>query len=209
MTTLWDTTGTEVVKALAAKRRTGGAVTSGNALTLVVVVDEKFVGDAERAAAKAAAMNPCRLLVVVRRELDAPKPRLDAEVPQAVLPTGDEHEVGAPGGEAAGELGSQPGAGAGDEDGLVAVAERIHGPRVRQGTDSRWVPGLSSGSRAVTGAASTCSIEEHHDDHELDGDPARSETNGRVRPLQNARRTRKKSGQAGSVGLPRLVPFSV
>ena len=40
MTTLWDTTGTAVVKALAAERRTGGAVTSGNALTLVVVVDD-------------------------------------------------------------------------------------------------------------------------------------------------------------------------
>lgn len=80
MTTLWDTTGTAVVKALAAERRTGGAVTSGNALTLVVVVDEKYIADAERAAAKAAAMNPCRLLIVVRRELDAPKPRLDAEI---------------------------------------------------------------------------------------------------------------------------------
>lgn len=80
MTTLWDTTGTAVVKALAAERRTGGAVTSGNALTLVVVVDEKYVADAEKAAAKAAAMNPCRVLIVVRRELDAPKPRLDAEI---------------------------------------------------------------------------------------------------------------------------------
>lgn len=80
MTTLWDTTGTEVVRALAAERRMGGAVTSGNALTLVVIVDEKYVADAEKAAAKAAAMNPCRLLVVVRRELDAPQPRLDAEV---------------------------------------------------------------------------------------------------------------------------------
>ena len=29
MTTLWDTTGTAVVKALAAERRTGGGVTSG------------------------------------------------------------------------------------------------------------------------------------------------------------------------------------
>ena len=39
---LWDTTGTEVVKALAAERRTGGAVmSSGLALTLVVVVDEQ------------------------------------------------------------------------------------------------------------------------------------------------------------------------
>ena len=43
MTTLWDTTGTAVVKALAAERRTGGAVLSGLALTLVVVVDEKDV----------------------------------------------------------------------------------------------------------------------------------------------------------------------
>jgi len=44
MTTLWDTTGTAVVKALAAERRSGGAVMSGLALTLVVVVDEKDVG---------------------------------------------------------------------------------------------------------------------------------------------------------------------
>lgn len=80
MTTLWDTTGTAVVKALAAERRTGGAVTSGNALTLVVVVDEKYIGDAEKAAAEAAARNPCRVLIVVRRELEAPKPRLDAEI---------------------------------------------------------------------------------------------------------------------------------
>ncbi|MFV0534685.1 MAG: glucose-6-phosphate dehydrogenase assembly protein OpcA [Cumulibacter sp.] len=80
MTTLWDTTGTAVVQALAAERRMGGAVTSGNALTLVVMVDERYVTDAEKAAAKAAAMNPCRLLIVVRRELDAPQPRLDAEV---------------------------------------------------------------------------------------------------------------------------------
>ena len=37
MTTLWDTTGSAVVKELAAQRRTGGAVLSGVALTLVVV----------------------------------------------------------------------------------------------------------------------------------------------------------------------------
>src|ERR671930_2151144 len=41
MTTLWDTTGTAVVKALAAERRGGGAGTRGNAVTLVVVVGEK------------------------------------------------------------------------------------------------------------------------------------------------------------------------
>ncbi|MGB8652737.1 MAG: glucose-6-phosphate dehydrogenase assembly protein OpcA [Mycobacteriales bacterium] len=80
MTTLWDTTGTEVVKALAAERRLAGSVSSGMALTLVVVVDEKHVGEAEQAATRAAAQHPCRLLVVVRRRPDAPEPRLDAEV---------------------------------------------------------------------------------------------------------------------------------
>jgi glucose-6-phosphate dehydrogenase assembly protein OpcA len=80
MTTLWDTTGTAVVKALAAERRQAGSVSSGLALTLVVVVDEKHVADAEAAATRAAAQHPCRLLVVVRRRPDAPEPRLDAEV---------------------------------------------------------------------------------------------------------------------------------
>ncbi|HVX47585.1 MAG TPA: glucose-6-phosphate dehydrogenase assembly protein OpcA [Mycobacteriales bacterium] len=80
MTTLWDTTGTDVVKALAAERRTGGAVTSGCALTLIVVVNEHDVAGAEEAATMAASHHPCRLLIVVRREIDAPVPRLDAEV---------------------------------------------------------------------------------------------------------------------------------
>jgi glucose-6-phosphate dehydrogenase assembly protein OpcA len=80
VTTLWDTTGTAVVKALAAERRTGGAVMSGLALTLVVVVDEKDVAAAEAAATTAASRHPCRLLIVIRRQVDAPVPRLDAEV---------------------------------------------------------------------------------------------------------------------------------
>jgi glucose-6-phosphate dehydrogenase assembly protein OpcA len=80
MTTLWDTTGTAVVKALAAERRTGGAVTSGIALTLVVVVDHNDVHEAEEAATIAASRHPMRTLVVVRRHIDAPVPRLDAEV---------------------------------------------------------------------------------------------------------------------------------
>lgn len=80
MTTLWDTTGSAVVKELAAQRRTGGAVLSGVALTLVVVADESRVTEAEEAATHAAEMHPCRVLVVVRRQLDAPAPRLDAEV---------------------------------------------------------------------------------------------------------------------------------
>src|SRR4051794_41756305 len=80
MTTLWDTTGSAVVKELAIQRRTGGAVLSGVALTLVVVADESRVTEAEEAATHAAEAHPCRLLVVVRRQIDAPAPRLDAEV---------------------------------------------------------------------------------------------------------------------------------
>lgn len=80
MTTLWDTTGTAVVKALAAERRTGGAVTSGMALTLVVVVDQQDIEAAEEAASIAASRHPMRMLMVIRRQIDAPVPRLDAEV---------------------------------------------------------------------------------------------------------------------------------
>src|SRR5919112_1737157 len=80
VTTLWDTNGTAVVKELAAQRRTGGAVLSGVALTLVVVAEESKVEEAEAAATHAAEMHPCRLLVVVRRQIEAPMPRLDAEV---------------------------------------------------------------------------------------------------------------------------------
>jgi glucose-6-phosphate dehydrogenase assembly protein OpcA len=80
VTTLWDTSGTAVVKALAAERRQAGSVSSGLALTLVAVVAENLVSEAEQAATRAAAQHPCRLLVVVRRRPDAPEPRLDAEV---------------------------------------------------------------------------------------------------------------------------------
>ncbi|MDQ1746848.1 MAG: hypothetical protein QOD07_1111 [Frankiaceae bacterium] len=78
-TTLWDTTGTDIVNALLAERRTAGALASGLALSLVVVVDEKQVQEAETAATIAAAAHPCRLLVVVRRSVEADN-RLDAEV---------------------------------------------------------------------------------------------------------------------------------
>ena len=79
MTTLWDTTGTDVVHALMTERRSAGAVASGLALTLIVVADEKDVATAEQAATVAAAAHPCRLLIVVRRKLEADD-RLDAEV---------------------------------------------------------------------------------------------------------------------------------
>jgi glucose-6-phosphate dehydrogenase assembly protein OpcA len=77
--TLWDTTGGDIVKALLAERRAAGALASGLALSLVVVVDEQHVAEAESAATAAAAAHPCRLLVVVRRKLDGDN-RLDAEV---------------------------------------------------------------------------------------------------------------------------------
>jgi glucose-6-phosphate dehydrogenase assembly protein OpcA len=80
VTTLWDTTGSAVVKELAAQRHTGGAVMSGVALTLVVVADESKVTEAEQAATAAAEVHPCRLLIVVRRQVESPVPRLDAEV---------------------------------------------------------------------------------------------------------------------------------
>lgn len=76
---LWDTNGTEIVKSLATERRAAGALASGLALTLVVIVAEEHAEEAQRAATTAAAAHPCRLLVVVRRRVDADD-RLDAEV---------------------------------------------------------------------------------------------------------------------------------
>jgi glucose-6-phosphate dehydrogenase assembly protein OpcA len=77
---LWDTTGNAVVKALSAERRTAGGVTSGLALTLIVVSEEAEVRTAEAAATVAAAAHPCRLLIVVRDEVTHARSRLDAEV---------------------------------------------------------------------------------------------------------------------------------
>ena len=77
---LWDTTGNEVVKALSAERRSAGGVTSGLALTLVAVVDEKRVREAEAAATIAAAAHPCRILIVVRSDITRDVNRLDAEI---------------------------------------------------------------------------------------------------------------------------------
>jgi len=78
---LWDTTGNEVVKALAAERRNAGGVTSGLALTLVVVADEHKIRDAEDAATIAASAHPCRLLIVVRTDPgQSTRSRLDAEI---------------------------------------------------------------------------------------------------------------------------------
>jgi len=80
MISLWDTSGPEVVKALTAERRSAGGVASGIALSLIVVVDEPRVRDAEAAATIASAAHPCRLLVVVRSDFERPTNRLDAEI---------------------------------------------------------------------------------------------------------------------------------
>jgi glucose-6-phosphate dehydrogenase assembly protein OpcA len=87
VTALWDTTGTEVVRELAAARRSDG-VTSGLALTLVAVVDERPgargtpVKTVEDAATVAAATHPCRILVVTRSPVSRTSgpDRLDAEI---------------------------------------------------------------------------------------------------------------------------------
>jgi glucose-6-phosphate dehydrogenase assembly protein OpcA len=78
-TTLWDTTGSDIVKALIAERRAGGSVASGLAVTFVAVVDEKHIAAAEQAATIAAQAHACRLLMVIRRQVDT-SDRLDAEV---------------------------------------------------------------------------------------------------------------------------------
>lgn len=77
---LWDTTGDEVVKALAAERHNAGGVASGMALTLIVCVDEQRVREAEAAATVAASAHPCRLLVVARSQMGQERSRLDAEI---------------------------------------------------------------------------------------------------------------------------------
>jgi glucose-6-phosphate dehydrogenase assembly protein OpcA len=77
---LWDTDGNAVVHALAAERRSAGGVASGLALSLIVVVDEKRIRDAEAAATIAAAAHPCRIILVARYDVKSEQSRLDAEI---------------------------------------------------------------------------------------------------------------------------------
>jgi glucose-6-phosphate dehydrogenase assembly protein OpcA len=85
MLALWDTTGAEVVRKLAAERHSAGGVASGLALTQVVVVEEARVRAVEDAVTIAAASHPCRLIVVSRipagtKASAEAKDRLDAEI---------------------------------------------------------------------------------------------------------------------------------
>src|SRR3954471_14578611 len=76
---LWDTNGNEGIKAPAAQRRNAGGVASGLALSLISVVEERKVREAEAAATIAAAAHPCRVLIVVRSDVEG-RSRLDAEI---------------------------------------------------------------------------------------------------------------------------------
>ncbi len=145
---LWDTTGNEVVKALAAERRSAGGVASGMALTLIVVVDEKRVREAEAAATIAAAAHPCRLLVVVRSELERDRSRLDAEIvvggrlgPCEAVVHADVRPAGP-----ARRVGGDAAAGAGRAGGDL-VARRAAGRRSPT-TSSAWWPIAGSPTRA-------------------------------------------------------------
>lgn len=81
MLALWDTTGAEVVRKLAAERRSAGGVASGLALNLVVVVEEARVRAVEDAATIAAASHPCRVIIVSRVKTGPViHDRLDAEI---------------------------------------------------------------------------------------------------------------------------------
>ena len=55
-------------------------MTSGLALTLVVVMEEKDAAEVEAAVSIAASKHPMRVLMVLRHNIEAPVPRLDAEV---------------------------------------------------------------------------------------------------------------------------------
>lgn len=87
MLALWDTNGSDVVKKLAAERRSAGGVASGLALTVIVVVDAARIRQVEEAATIAAAAHPCRFLIVSRGPVPGPdaatvsaRDRLDAEI---------------------------------------------------------------------------------------------------------------------------------
>jgi glucose-6-phosphate dehydrogenase assembly protein OpcA len=80
MISLWDTTGSALVKALSAERRAAGGVASGLALTLIAIVDEREIKAAESAVTIASSAHPCRLLLIVRYDVTDQRSRLDAEV---------------------------------------------------------------------------------------------------------------------------------
>ncbi|MGB3696286.1 MAG: glucose-6-phosphate dehydrogenase assembly protein OpcA [Gordonia sp. (in: high G+C Gram-positive bacteria)] len=75
-----DTSTLEVSKKLVQMRRTGGAVTLGRVLTLIIDLDvEAGAEDAVEASNKASREHPCRVIMVVRQDRTA-QTRLDAQI---------------------------------------------------------------------------------------------------------------------------------
>ncbi|MBM7369127.1 glucose-6-phosphate dehydrogenase assembly protein OpcA [Gordonia hydrophobica] len=75
-----DTTTEEISKKIVSLRRTGGAVTLGRVLSLVIDLDDgDHVEDAVAASNKASREHPCRVIMVVRHDRSEHS-RLDAEL---------------------------------------------------------------------------------------------------------------------------------
>ena len=141
---LWDTTGNEVVKALAGRAAQRRRRRQRLALTLVVVVDEKRVREAEAAATIAAAAHPCRLLIVVRSDVERPSSparRRDRGRRAARPVRGRGHADARPAGPArrvGGDAAARAGRAGGD---LVARRRRRSGSRT-----TRWAWSPTGGS---------------------------------------------------------------
>lgn len=75
-----DTTTEEISKRIVKLRRTGGAVTLGRVLTLIIDLnDGDAAEDAVEASNKASREHPCRVIMVVRHDRST-APRLDAQI---------------------------------------------------------------------------------------------------------------------------------
>ena len=76
-----DTTTNDINKRIISLREEGGAITLGRVLTLVVAPDcEEILEDAVEAAVGASREHPCRIIVVVPVDSQAPEPRLDGQL---------------------------------------------------------------------------------------------------------------------------------
>lgn len=80
MTTLWDTDGSAIARALTTERELAGGLGGEPSLTLIAMCDEPDADSVRVDGAEAAAHHPCRLLTVVRRDPDSPESRIDAEI---------------------------------------------------------------------------------------------------------------------------------
>ena len=80
MTTLWDTDGAAIARALRAERALAGGLGGQPSLTLIALCDEAEAESVRADGAGASGTHPCRLLTVVRRNPNASESRIDAEI---------------------------------------------------------------------------------------------------------------------------------